>query len=203
MPFSGSLEPLTLRVRAVFRARRQPARIPATRAPGGRWRAASFWARRSSGTGRRRAVAGFDPAIASLLDSVLPLRPSALLPQQMPVLRLLLRPLRPQRGHGTAWWTASWRSWTGSANGCAPPRCRPCTSAAAPRACCPDAACERLLAGIRAFAPRPAEWTVEANPESLSLAFLETCAQQGADRLSLGRAEHAGPAPASPGTARR
>jgi oxygen-independent coproporphyrinogen-3 oxidase len=45
---------------------------------------------------------------------------------------------------------------------------------------------ERLLDGIRAFAHEPAEWTVEANPESLSLGFLEVCAQQGADRLSLG-----------------
>jgi oxygen-independent coproporphyrinogen-3 oxidase len=50
----------------------------------------------------------------------------------------------------------------------------------------PERSLQRLLSGIRAFAPQPAEWTVEANPESLSLAFLEACAQQGADRLSLG-----------------
>ena len=50
----------------------------------------------------------------------------------------------------------------------------------------PGRSLERLLVGIRAFASRPAEWTVEANPESLSVAFLETCAQQGVDRLSLG-----------------
>ncbi len=50
----------------------------------------------------------------------------------------------------------------------------------------PERSLERLLAGIRVFAPEPAEWTVEANPESLSSGFLETCARQGADRLSLG-----------------
>lgn len=50
----------------------------------------------------------------------------------------------------------------------------------------PERSLQRLLSGIHSFAPRPAEWTVEANPESLSLAFLETCAQQGVDRLSLG-----------------
>lgn len=50
----------------------------------------------------------------------------------------------------------------------------------------PGRSLERLLAGIRAFAPEPAEWTVEANPESLTVGFLETCLQQGADRLSLG-----------------
>jgi len=50
----------------------------------------------------------------------------------------------------------------------------------------PERSLQRLLSGIRGFAPRPAEWTVEANPESLSLAFLETCAQRGVDRLSLG-----------------
>jgi oxygen-independent coproporphyrinogen-3 oxidase len=50
----------------------------------------------------------------------------------------------------------------------------------------PPRSLERLLAGIRTFAPRPAEWTVEANPESLTVAFLETCARHGVDRLSLG-----------------
>jgi oxygen-independent coproporphyrinogen-3 oxidase len=50
----------------------------------------------------------------------------------------------------------------------------------------PERSLQRLFSGIRAFAPRPAEWTVEANPESLSLGFLETCGQHGADRLSLG-----------------
>jgi oxygen-independent coproporphyrinogen-3 oxidase len=50
----------------------------------------------------------------------------------------------------------------------------------------PERALRRLCEGIRAFAPQPAEWTVEANPESLTPAFLEICAQQGADRLSLG-----------------
>jgi oxygen-independent coproporphyrinogen-3 oxidase len=50
----------------------------------------------------------------------------------------------------------------------------------------PARSLERLLAGIRAFAPEPAEWTVEANPESLTTGFLEICARQGADRLSLG-----------------
>jgi putative oxygen-independent coproporphyrinogen III oxidase len=50
----------------------------------------------------------------------------------------------------------------------------------------PPHSLERLLAGIRAFAPEPEEWTVEANPESLTVAFLQTCARQGVGRLSLG-----------------
>jgi oxygen-independent coproporphyrinogen-3 oxidase len=50
----------------------------------------------------------------------------------------------------------------------------------------PEPALGRLLAGLRAFAPGAEEWTVEANPESLTVAFLETCARQGVGRLSLG-----------------
>lgn len=50
----------------------------------------------------------------------------------------------------------------------------------------PERALQRLFEGIRAFAPRPEEWTVEANPESLTPAFLRICAQEGPDRLSLG-----------------
>ncbi len=50
----------------------------------------------------------------------------------------------------------------------------------------PERSLEKLLAGIRAFAPAPVEWTVEANPESLTTSFLEICARHGIDRLSLG-----------------
>jgi oxygen-independent coproporphyrinogen-3 oxidase len=50
----------------------------------------------------------------------------------------------------------------------------------------PEGTLRRLLAGVRAFANRPMEWTVEANPESLTPAFLEVCAEEGPDRLSLG-----------------
>ncbi len=50
----------------------------------------------------------------------------------------------------------------------------------------PERSLEKLLAGIRGFAPEPLEWTVEANPESLTHSFLEICARQGVDRLSLG-----------------
>ncbi len=50
----------------------------------------------------------------------------------------------------------------------------------------PEPGLRRLLAGIRAFAPQAAEWTVEANPESLTVSFVEACAQQGVDRFSLG-----------------
>jgi oxygen-independent coproporphyrinogen-3 oxidase len=50
----------------------------------------------------------------------------------------------------------------------------------------PARALRRLLAAIHAFAPQAAEWTVEANPESLSPSFLEACGELGPDRLSLG-----------------
>ena len=50
----------------------------------------------------------------------------------------------------------------------------------------PTRALRRLLAAIHAFAPQAAEWTVEANPESLSPSFLEACGELGPDRLSLG-----------------
>ena len=44
---------------------------------------------------------------------------------------------------------------------------------------------EKLFARIGS-AWRPAEWTVEANPESLSNEFLAVCARMGVTRLSLG-----------------
>lgn len=44
-----------------------------------------------------------------------------------------------------------------------------------------------LLQGIRRLAgDRIREWTVEANPESLTPRFLEICAEAGVDRISLG-----------------
>ncbi len=58
----------------------------------------------------------------------------------------------------------------------------------------------RLLSFMRGVRPGPeagpgmAEWTVEANPESVDEAFLDVCAAAGVDRLSLGvqtlREEH-------------
>ncbi|HRZ64376.1 MAG TPA: radical SAM family heme chaperone HemW [Spirochaetia bacterium] len=50
----------------------------------------------------------------------------------------------------------------------------------------PDAAFARLLRGLAALAPDPEEWTVEANPESLSPAKLEAMLAAGVTRLSLG-----------------
>ncbi|MBN2351136.1 MAG: radical SAM family heme chaperone HemW [Spirochaetales bacterium] len=44
---------------------------------------------------------------------------------------------------------------------------------------------ERLLARIGG-AWRPVEWTVEANPESLSRDFIDVCARTGVTRISLG-----------------
>jgi len=50
----------------------------------------------------------------------------------------------------------------------------------------PTRSLQRLLAGIRRCAPAPAEWTIEANPESVTPEFLQTCREAGVDRLSLG-----------------
>lgn len=56
----------------------------------------------------------------------------------------------------------------------------------------PEALLDRLLSGVREAAARarlprpPSEWTVEANPESLTLGFLQACRRAGVNRLSLG-----------------
>jgi oxygen-independent coproporphyrinogen III oxidase len=49
-----------------------------------------------------------------------------------------------------------------------------------------DAAFDRLLEGIASLAPSPREWTVEANPESLDPAKIETMLARGATRVSMG-----------------
>jgi oxygen-independent coproporphyrinogen III oxidase len=48
------------------------------------------------------------------------------------------------------------------------------------------AAFDRLLGGIEGLAPSPAEWTVEANPESLSLDRIESMLAHGVTRVSMG-----------------
>jgi oxygen-independent coproporphyrinogen III oxidase len=48
----------------------------------------------------------------------------------------------------------------------------------------PQPLLDRLLAAFQAL--KPAEWTVEANPESVNEAFLDTCRSRGVTRLSVG-----------------
>jgi len=50
----------------------------------------------------------------------------------------------------------------------------------------PPESLDRLLGGISSLAPDPVEWTVEANPESLSPRSIEIMAGRGVTRISLG-----------------
>lgn len=45
---------------------------------------------------------------------------------------------------------------------------------------------EKLLSGLAGYAAKGCEWTIEANPESLSAQFLDTLAGSGVTRVSLG-----------------